>query len=160
MSPECLYWVALIALVLPSVPFNRTALVVLAVWAFGHILHIAGPFEDAAYMVARILAIGAALAVSKPWDGSRRAYAQLGVGLLFIPAAILSGIMAAGYSEPAETMTEYYVQTAIYWATWGVIMAQAVLVPVGNDWEAVGRAATKADKWIMGQIVKRFGGAL
>lgn len=111
-------------------------------------------------MFARIVAVGVALAVSRPWDDSRRAYAQVSVALLFIPSALLSGIMAAGYSEPAETMQEYYVQTVIYWVTWGVIMAQAALVPMGNDWDAVGRAATKVDKWIMGQIVKRFGGAL
>lgn len=157
MSPECLYWVALIALVLPSSPFNRTAVVVLAVWAFGHILHTAGPFEDAAYMVARIIATGAALALSKPWDGSRRAFANVAVALLFIPAALLSGVMAAGYSEPATTMTEYYVQTAIYWATLGVIMAQAILVPVGNDWSKVKDTGKKLDAWLMRQIIRKFG---
>lgn len=160
MSPECLYWVALVVLVLPSAPFNRTAVVVLAVWAFGHLVYRFGPFDDAACMAARIIAIGAALALSRPWDGSRRAFAQVAVALLFVPAAILSGVMAAAYSEPAETMQEYHVQMALYWATWGVIMAQAILVPVGNDWCKVRATFKRADNWIMSRIVKHFGGAL
>lgn len=154
MSPECLYWVALFALVLPSVPFNKTALVVLAVWAFGHFTYRIGGYDDAACMFARIIATGAALALSKPWDGSRRALCSIAVALLFIPAAALSAINAIYFYSPPATMTEYYWQTVTYWSLWAVIIVQAVIVPAGNDWSNL----RKIDDWIMRQIVKRFGG--
>lgn len=160
MSPECLYWVALLALVLPSVPFNRSALVVLAVWAFGHIAFRMGPFDDAACMFARIVAIGAALAVSHPWDGSRRAYAQGTVALLFVPTALLAAIAAIYFEQPPATMFEWRIQTGVYWLTWTLMMAQVIAVPVGNDWSKISALIQKADDWLMAQIVKRFGDAL
>lgn len=160
MSPECLYWVALATLVLPSAAVNRVAGVVLLSWAFGYLAYLFGPFDNAAVMFSRIVALGASLALSRPWDGSRRSIAQATVALLFIPTALLSAVAAIYFEQPPQTMSEYYWQTGVYWTTWGFIMAQAIAVPFGNDWVVVGKAATKADKWIMSQIVKRFGGAL
>lgn len=160
MSPECFYWVALATLVLPSVAFNGLAAVVLLSWAFGYATYLMGPFDNAACMFANIIALGAALAVSRPWDGSRRAIAQTTVALMFIPTALLSAVAAIYFERPPQTMGEYYWQSGVYWATWGVIMAQAVLVPVGNDWDKIKATAHKADKWIMARIVKHFGDAL
>lgn len=131
-------------------------MVVLIVWAFGHFVYRIGSFDDAACMFARIIATGAALALSKPWDGSRRAFAQLAVALLFAPAALFSAISAIYFTKPPEDMSEYYWQTGVYWVAWAIIIAQAVLVPVGNDWANL----KKIDDWIMRQIVKRFGGAV
>lgn len=154
MSPECLFWIALALLVLPSMPFNRVALVVLSVWAFGHFAHLTGPYEAAGYMAARIVATGAALGLSRPWDGSRRALAQFAVGLLFIPSAILAGLASIYPDAGYETLTY------IYWATWGCIMAQALIVPWGNDWGRARCLASAVDDWVMGRVVKHFGDAL
>lgn len=151
MSPECLYWIVLALCVLPSLPFNRVALVVLSVWAFGHFAHFAGGYESVAYMIARIVAIGAGLGLARPWDGSRRALAQISVALLFAPSAAMSAFVSiypdAGYST----------LTAAYWTTWGCIMAQAALVPVGNDWERIRRIGRNADHWIMRRVANHFG---
>ena len=160
MSPQCLYWITLLAVVLPSVPFNRMAIVVLLSWALGHFAHIFGPHEDAVYMFARISAFGAALGISRPWDGSRRAYAHLTVAGLFLPVAIMSFDSAVYFKEPAQTMSEYKVQAWLYWTTWSFIMAQAVIVPFGNDWSKIKTVLKQADDWLMGQIVKRFGDVL
>jgi hypothetical protein len=160
MSPECLYWVALLALVLPSVPFNRAALVILAVWAFGHLIHMTGGhFEDVAYMFARIVAIGAALALSHPWDGSRRALAQATVALMFIPTALLAAYAAIYFEHPPLDMIEYRQQTAVYWLTWSLMMLQVMAVPVGNDWERIIDLVKNLDDKLMQFLVRRFDGA-
>lgn len=156
MSPECLYWVALLALVMPSAPFNRLALIVLIVWAFGHAVYRVVPFGDAALMFARIAAIGAALAVSHPWDGSRRAYAQATTIALFIPSAFIAAVTAMYFDHPPLDMAEWQMKTALYWSGWSVIMLQAISVPFGNDWGKAVELAKKVDGKIMRVLDNHF----
>lgn len=155
MSPECLYWVTLCALVLPSLPFNKMALVVLAVWAFGHLCHTLGPFEDAAYMFSRIVALGAAVAISHPWNGHRRVIGHAIVAWLFIPSALLAAYAAIYFEHPPADMAEWRHQATVYWINWAIIMAQAIAIPFSNDWSKL----KKFDEWIMGRIIRHFGGA-
>jgi len=108
-------------------------------------------------MFARTVAFGAALAFSQPWDGSRRAYANGVIAGLFVPSAVLAAYAAINFTVPPATMQEYHAQLAAYWAGWLIIMAQAILVPVGNDWEAVGRGIRRLDEWMLRQLVKKFG---
>jgi len=157
MSPECLYWIALLALALPSLPYNRMAAVVLLSWAFGHFAHIWGGYEDPSYMFGYILAFGAALALSRPWDGSRRAYANGAIAVLFVPAAVLSAYTAMFSTTDPVTMQEYYTQTTVYWVTWACIMAQTVLVPFGNDWGKVWDHIKRLDDWAIKKISDHFG---
>jgi len=160
MSPECLYWIALVVLVLPSLAFNRMAAVVLSVWAFGHFTHMTGPYEVAAYMFASIVALGAGVALSQPWDGSRRAYANGAVTGLFVPSSLLFAYAAIYFERDPANMQEYHAQLGVYWTTWAVIMTQAILVPFGNDWQKVRDYANKFDAWAIGKIVKHFGDAV
>jgi len=160
MSPELLYWIALAVCVVPSLPFNRVAIVVAAVWWFGHFAHWLGPYEDAAYMAARIVAFGAALGLSKPWDRSGPCITNVCTAILFLPAAALSFYVASYSNHPPQTWEEYHWQTAIYWSTWAIIMVQAMLVPFGNDWSKARNALNKIDAWVMGKVVRHFGDAL
>lgn len=156
MSPECLYWITLAFLVLPSVPFNRMALIVAISWAFGHFAHIAGPFEDAAYMFARIVAAGAALALCHNKNDSLKERSRMTVALLFIPSALMSAYAAIYFEHPPRDVSEYNHQIAVYYATWATIMAQAIFVPFGNDWSGL----RKIDEWLMAKVVKHFGNSL
>lgn len=79
---------------------------------------------------------------------------------MFIPTALLSAVAAIYFEQPPQTMTEYHWQVGVYWTAWGFMMAQAVLVPVGNDWNRIRVTARNADDWIMARIVKHFGSAL
>jgi hypothetical protein len=159
MRPELLYWIALAVLVVPSIPFNRVAAIVALAWAFGHFVHGFTAYEDAAYMASRIVAFGAALALSKPWCTNLKTTAKFITAILFIPAAVMAGVSACLPTQ-AETMEQYHLQTALYWTTWAVIMAQAVSVPFGNDWTLIVRVARKIDDWLMARIVRHFGDAL
>lgn len=129
MMPECLYWIALALLVLPSVPFNRVALVVLASWAFGHFAHITGPYENLVYMFAQIVACGAALGLWVSNTGERRSNAQFISAILFSPMAAISGVLAAWYSNDPQTMREYYIQLMLYWTLWSLGFVQAASIP-------------------------------
>lgn len=160
MKPELLYWIALAVLVLPSVAVNRVAIIVAAVWGFGNVVYRVGPYDDVALMTARIIAVGAALALAMPCDATLKSRARFTTALLFIPAAFLAGVAAAFANESPLTMAEYRFQTGLYWTTWAVIMFQAISVPFGNDWSFVIKTGKRIDDWMMRAIVRHFGDAI
>lgn len=166
-NPEHLYQLALLVLVLPSIALNRVAITVVGAWVFGELAHyfvlwIGQPvgWEDALWMAARIVALGGALALSIPWDNSRRAHAQLLVALLFAVGAGLAAHAAINFDHPPRDMAEYHEQTSVYWLTYSVIMLQAIAVPFGNDWRALWRGLCRADEWVMRRLQSYFSGSL
>jgi hypothetical protein len=118
---EHLFYIALIFIALPSVPFNRVAAVVIGVWVFekysytiGFPLKYGDLIGDTAGLV---FALAFSFAAYRP--------SNMVAAVMFAPMVACEIAETRGYLHP------YYC----YWMNYVVAMVQVLALPGGNDWK-------------------------
>lgn len=157
MSPEYIYYVAMLFIVLPSMAINRLAIVVAACWIPGALaLRLgvpAAPVDMAVDIVA--VGIGAALARQNIANVSRGAYSVCAVADCIVVAAFV-GTAGIGFAEGVESLHPYYAWWALFW----VSLIQVVAIPFGNDWGRMMSGLRQFDEWLLNRLAKHFGEGL
>jgi hypothetical protein len=121
--PEYIYYALLVLLVIPSMPWNRMAIVVVLAWLPGQVIAAAYPELAATHSLAPVRVICYSTAAIAGYFLSYNTGTSI-VCSLCIMTAIIAVLDCFKIIHPYN----------IYWADYWTAILKCIFVPLGNDW--------------------------
>jgi len=122
MAPGHIYFLCMALIVMPLLPFSRTAVVVGLAWLPGQFAYTLGADPALLDMCIALMACGAALGVAAN-DRDRA------IGVLYLATAGIQMSLMFGATTPYDA----------WWLDWTFAMVRVLMLPLTVDWGEVKR---------------------